>query len=110
MMEDNLSFANSNNFSRAASRLEERLELSRIVTMSIKETVWWNTITLIWGEVKKSNVFADHGKFPSNLMKTTTTKMKIDIPIFCKKPRSCFNAFTLITKLSLCFSFVYILF
>lgn len=40
VMEDNLSFANSNNFSRAASRLEDRqVELSRIVTMTIKETV-----------------------------------------------------------------------
>ncbi|CAJ2665874.1 unnamed protein product [Trifolium pratense] len=40
VMEDNLSFANSNNFSRAASRLEDRqVELSRIVTMTIKENV-----------------------------------------------------------------------
>jgi serine/threonine protein kinase len=40
VMEDNLSFANSNNFSRAASRLEDRqVELSRIVTMTIKENL-----------------------------------------------------------------------
>ncbi|KAL5080368.1 hypothetical protein RYX36_008789 [Vicia faba] len=40
VMEDNLSFANSNNFSRTSSRLDDRqVELSRIVTMTIKETV-----------------------------------------------------------------------
>lgn len=39
VMEDNMSFA-SNDFSRAASRLEDRqVELSRIVTMTIKENV-----------------------------------------------------------------------
>ncbi|KAI5442698.1 Calcium/calmodulin-regulated receptor-like kinase 2, variant 2, partial [Lathyrus oleraceus] len=40
VMEDNLSFAHSNNFSRTSSRLDDRqVELSRIVTMTIKETV-----------------------------------------------------------------------